>query len=135
DLAIAGYGPVGAETGATALPGRVLLFAVPALGDVRLTAAASEAVVHEGVTLSVFPGIRPDVAARAQRQFRASLSEPPAPPGARLLAVTWMRNQRVAKVLVTPAAYDAGARRLTVAGRVDVELAVANLGDLGPPPH
>jgi hypothetical protein len=133
DVAIAGYGMGGAENGGTALPGRILLVAVPPLGDVRLTAAASEAVVHDGVTLAVFPGAPPEVTARARRQFRASPAEPAPQPGARLLDVTWMRNQRVARVLVTPAAYDAGAHRLTVAGRVDVELAVATLGELGPP--
>src|SRR5262249_9792437 len=44
NLAVDGYTPGGADDGATALPGRVLLVAVPPAGDVRLTAAASEAV-------------------------------------------------------------------------------------------
>jgi hypothetical protein len=53
--------------------------------------------------------------------------------GARLLDVTWMRNQRVARVAIEPAAYEPAARRLTVASRVDVELAFTASAPLGPP--
>ena len=45
-LSIAGYGTGSPDATPTALPGRLLLVAVPPLGDVRLTAAASEASVR-----------------------------------------------------------------------------------------
>ena len=44
-----------------------------------------------------------------------------------------MRNQRIARVAVYPADYDAGARRLVLYHRIEVAVAVEPAGDLGPP--
>ena len=134
EVRIPGYGAVGGEPGSPALPTRILLVAVPSLGEVRLSAVASETSVRDGVTLSAYPGMlaegRP---LPAGRKFAASGEVGAgAPAGAQLLDVTWMRNQRVARVLISPAGYEPAAHRLTLAGRVDVELAVENLGAIGP---
>jgi hypothetical protein len=108
--------------------------AVPPLGEVRLTAVASELTVSDGVTLSANLGLdearEPVTVPRRPEAYGAAGS--PRPAAARLLGVTWMRNQRVARILVQPVAYEPAARRLTIAKRVDVELAVTSLGPLGP---
>ncbi len=54
DLILDGFTTVGTP-GRPALPTRVVMVAVPPLGEVRLTAAASDVVVREGVTLSPQP--------------------------------------------------------------------------------
>jgi hypothetical protein len=133
-LDVEGYAASG-EPGTPVLPGRVLTIAVPPLGDVRLTFAVSEAAVHDGVTLAPVAGLdaqgRPVRANRKLAAYGAAGSGTPV--GARLLDVSWMRNQRVARVSIEPVAYEPAARRLTVAARVDVELAVTTSGGLGPP--
>jgi hypothetical protein len=132
-LAFPGYGTVG-EPGTPALPTRTVLVAVPPLGEVRLSAVASETSVRDGVTLAGYPGI--DSTGRSvpvPRRLAAYMAVGSGtPPGAQLLEVTWMRNQRVARVLIAPAAYEPAARRLTVAARVDVELSVPAIGVVGP---
>jgi len=132
-LELDGFQPTGAP-GEPVIPVRTLLIAVPPLGEVRLTAAATEATVSEGVLLAPGPGLGPDrepvpMPRRAEAYAVAGTSRPT---GARLLGVTWMRNQRVARVAIEPVAYEPAARRLTVAGRVDVELAVTPVGAAGP---
>jgi hypothetical protein len=133
-LELDGYQPTGLP-GEPGIPARTLLVAVPPLGDVRLTAAASEPAVHEGVTLAPNLGLgesrEPVVVERRLEAYGAAGSARPA--GARLLEVTWMRNQRVARIAIEPAAYEPAARRLTLARRVDVELAVSVPGVPGPP--
>ncbi|HEY6194899.1 MAG TPA: C25 family cysteine peptidase [Candidatus Eisenbacteria bacterium] len=135
ELSLPGYEGETGERGLPALPVRALLVAVPPLGEVRLTAVASETSVRDGVTLAAASERsadgKPVAAGRGLAAAGADVAS--ATPGARLLGVTWMRNQRVARVLVSPAAYDPVTRRLTLAGRVDVELAVANPGAVGPP--
>jgi len=121
--------------GEPAIPSRTLLVAVPPVGEVRITAVAGELSVTDGVTLAANLGLdeagEPAMVPRRPEAYGAAGSSRPA--GARLLGVTWMRNQRVARVLVEPVAYEPAARRLTVAKRVDIELAVSVLGPLGPP--
>ena len=133
-LALDGYIAEG-EPGTPALPVRTVMVAVPPIGDVRLTASATEAAVHEDVTLAPFPG--QDGQGRAVRTDRKlaayGATGSGTPVGARLLGVTWMRNQRVARIAIEPVAYEPAARRLTVASRVDVELAVTPTAGLGPP--
>ena len=133
-MELEGYTAAG-EPGTPVLPARVLTIAVPPLGDVRLTAAVSEAAAHEDVTLAPMAGLdaqgRPVRANRKLAAYGATGSGTPV--GARLLDVSWMRNQRVARVSIEPVAYEPAARRLTVAARVDVELAVTASGSLGPP--
>jgi hypothetical protein len=133
-LDLPGYSASG-EPGTPVLPTRTLTIAVPPVGEVRLTAAASEAVVHDGVNLAPFPGMdRDGKAVRTIRKLAAyGAAGSGTPVAARLVDVTWMRNQRVAHVSIEPAAYEPAARRLAVAARVDVELAVATTGALGPP--
>src|SRR5262245_32906120 len=133
-LALEGYSAQG-EPGTPVLPTRTLTIAVPPVGDVRLTAAATETNVREGVTLAPFPGLdREGRSVQATRKLAAyGATGSGAPMAARLLGVTWMRNQRVARVSIEPVAYEPSARRLTVAARIDVELAVTAAGSLGPP--
>lgn len=122
------------EPGAPGLPVRVVTVAVPPLGEVRVRAAASEARVHDDVLLA--PGATgaqatgPGVARRAEAYGAAGSGTPV---GARLLRIDWLRNQRVARIAIEPAAYEPAARRLTVASRVDVEVQVQPPGSLGPP--
>jgi hypothetical protein len=132
-LALPGYEASGTP-GTPVLPTRVLTIAVPPLGDVRLTSACSQTNAHDAVTLAPYPAFDKDGKAFAVPRKLAAYGAAGtgAPVGARLLGVTWMRNQRVAKVSIEPVAYEPAARRLTVAGRVDVELAVTPSG-LGPP--
>lgn len=132
-LSLAGFGSA-SKPGTPPLPTRVVLVAVPPLGDVRLTATASEMRVRDDVTLE--PTLALDAAGKDVRMARdlAAYGQPgsPTPVAARLLDVSWMRNQRVARVELSPVAYEPAARRLGVAGRIDLELAVSTLGPLGP---
>lgn len=121
--------------GAPAIPARTVLVAVPPLGEVRLTAVASEVSPSEGVTLSPNLGLdearKPVMVRRDPAAYgREGQSTPIA---ARLLGVTWMRNQRVAQVAIEPVAYEPALRRVHVAARIDVELAVSTPGSFGPP--
>ncbi len=132
-LSLTGFASEGTP-GMPALPSRVVLVAVPPIGDVRLTSAATELRVREGVTLEpAFAMGAEGQAIKVARDLSAyGAVGSPSPVAARLLEVTWMRNQRVARVALSPVAYEPAARRLTVAGRIDVELAVTPLGALGP---
>ncbi len=120
--------------GTPAVPVRTLLVAVPPVGEVRLTAVASEITPTENITLSANLGIdearQPAAVPRLPEAY--GLAGSPVPVAARLLGVTWMRNQRLARVAIEPVAYEPSLRRLSVAGRVDVELAVSSPGSLGP---
>lgn len=121
------------EPGAPGLPVRVVTVAVPPLGDVRVRAVASETRALEDVLLA--PGATgadatgPGVLRRAEAYGVAGSAVPVA---ARLLRLDWLRNQRVARIAIEPAAYEPAARRLTVAGRIDVEVQVQPMGSLGP---
>ena len=133
-LELEGYEGTGLA-GEPELPVRSVVVAVPPLGDVRLTAVASDVTVSEDVTLAPNHGIddkgQPIATRRDPAAYgRAGTSMPAA---ARLVAVTWMRNQRVARIVIEPVAYEPGDRRLHVAGRVDVELSVNVPGVIGPP--
>ena len=122
------------EPGAPGLPVRVVTVAVPPLGDVRVRGVASETRAYDGVLLA--PGATgsqatgPAVARRAEAYGAAGSAVPVA---ARLLRLDWLRNQRVARIAIEPAAYEPAARRLTVAARVDVEVQVQPVGGLGAP--
>lgn len=131
-LSIDGFGGI-SKPGTPAIPTRVVLVAVPPLGDVRLTAAASEMRVRDGVTLEPSPALDAEGNFLPVERELASYGEAgsPVPVAARLLDVTWMRNQRVARVELAPVAYEPAARRLSIAGRIDVELAVSAFGPLG----
>lgn len=121
--------------GTPALPVRTLLVAVPPVGEVHLSAVASEISVREDFTLAPNPGL--DDAGQLSDFTRRSAAYGAAgsavPVAARLVEVTWMRNQRVARVTIEPVAYQPALRRLTIAGRIDVELAVTASAGLGSP--
>jgi hypothetical protein len=115
----------GTAPGAPELPGCIVALAVPPLGEVRVSATESDAEVFEGLVLVA-------AAEGVQGQGPGAAG---ARPGlrAQLLGVGWMRNQRVARVAIYPADYDAGAGRLTLHRRVDVAVQVEPSGSLGPP--
>ncbi len=122
------------EPGAPGLPVRVVTVAVPPLGEVRVNAVASGTRTYDGVLLA--PGATgpdatgPGVTRRADAYGAAGSAVPVA---ARLLRLDWLRNQRVARIAIEPAAYEPAARRLTVAGRIDVDVQVQPMGSLGAP--
>jgi len=132
-LALAGYALAGSP-GSPGLPRRIVTVAVPPFGDVHLAAVASGLSAREGVLLAPVEGLRRDGVARTTRVAEAyAAAGSAAPAGARLLEVTWIRNQRVAQIAIEPAAYQPGARRLTIASRVDVNVQVQPIGSIGPP--
>jgi hypothetical protein len=125
EIRIAGYGDAAAP-GNPVLPVRRLQVAVPPTGEVRLSASAVAGETRDGVLLAP-PGLLP----------RGHESEPPrfersaaayaataslAPQRARLVGVSWMRDQRVASVAVFPADYQPAARRVTLYREIEVEL-------------
>ena len=127
-LSIEGYDPSGA-VGAPGLPGRIVLVALPPTGDVRVSAVASETSTRQDVLLAPVPGAVRNGEMVSPAYVRSdeayALRGAPAPAWARLIGVGWLRNQRVARIQVLPADYDAPARRLTLARKVEVVVAVA----------
>lgn len=117
-------------SGDRALPGRIVVVAVPPLGEIRVSAIGGSPEVRDAVLLARAPGdppgdrapVRPASGTDASPQLRAEL-----------LSVGWLRNQRVARIALHPADYDADARRLVLYRRVDVTVLVEPAGDLGPP--
>lgn len=134
-LDLAQYRLEASEPGGPAMPIRVFTVAIPPLGDVRVNAVASDLRSVDGVLLApvLEPGTEPDAAPGYRRSLAAYGTEGSRQPvGARLLGIGWMRNQRVARIAIEPAAYAPTARLLTVARRVDVEVQVQPMGALGP---
>jgi hypothetical protein len=136
-LVLDGYDGV-APMGYPLLPERVISVAVPASGEVTVSAVGLASQAMEGVALARAPhrvsggGGLADGAGAATED--APVAGDPRMGGpvplaagvrARLLEVGWMRNQRVARIAVTPADYDAGARRLSIAHRIEIEVAVS----------
>ena len=111
-----------AGSGAFALPSRLVVVAVPPLGEVRVSAVGADAEVHEGLLLAAARAVAP------AGRVAAGAGSP-----ARLLGIGWLRNQRVARIAIDPVGYDAAARRATLFRRVDVTVAVEPAADLGPP--
>lgn len=128
-----GFAPEGMP-GAPGLPMRVVTVAVPPLGPVHVRAVATDRVTFDGTLLEPQAAYDADGTARAVRRSEAYGAAGSAEPdAATLLEVTWMRNQRIARIAIRPAAYQPAARRLTVARRIDVEVSVQPVSDLGPP--
>lgn len=134
-IELAGYSVGAAKAGSPALPSRVITVAVPPLGDVQVHAVATELEVSEGVNLQPQPVSDGDGTTLAYRRDLAAYGAEGSrtPRAARLLGVSWLRNQRVARIAIEPAAYEPSARRLSVARRVDVEVQVQPVSDLGEP--
>ncbi|HKQ58147.1 MAG TPA: C25 family cysteine peptidase, partial [Candidatus Eisenbacteria bacterium] len=134
-LEIDGFEGVAAP-GHAVLPERVVTVAVPPTGEVRVSSSALEPETRDAVALSraaVMPrGTEMTVSdAEILTETLAASGEPaggapvPMRPGARLLEVGWMRNQRVARIAVTPAEYDPKTGRLSIARRVDVDVSIS----------
>ena len=123
-ISIDGYETVG-RIGEPALPRRAVHVAVPATGEVRIRAIGLEARRFDAVRVAPQPyatreapdellyGALPEAYARA---------EDIAPERARLVGVSWMRNQRVAEVEILPAAYTPATGALQAYGRVAVSV-------------
>src|SRR5262245_49201299 len=138
-IAVTGFETTGLP-GETALPTRLVLVAVPATGDVAIEARASAITPHDGVLLATQPVIRsravgdPTADEGVRRSMlgnRERRSTPTADqPWARLESIGWLREQRVARILVQPARYDLGTRRVSVAG--EIEISVRSTGGATP---
>ncbi len=121
-LVIPGYDAAG-RPGTAALPARVVMVAVPPSGtiQVRVTGLATE--TREGVRLAAIPWVP---RAPAWGADRAPATGPAtgveATAAARLLGASWMRDQRVARIAIAPAAWDPDRQRLTVHHRIEVEV-------------
>ena len=137
EIRIAGYGSAG-TAGSPALPCRVLHVAVPPVGEVSLSASAGPGEAREGVLLAP-PGVflrgRENEPPRFERSAAAyAATAALAPQRARLVGVSWMRDQRVASVAILPADYEPAARRVTLYREIQVELSFAGGGSAWPPP-
>lgn len=119
-----------ADAGLPALPACIVVVAVPPLGEVRVSATGADPETRDAFLPATAAGTSPDDRAPA-RSGAAAAARPG--PTVQLLSVGWMRNQRIARVAVYPADYDAGARRLVLYRRVEVTVSVEPAGDLGPP--
>lgn len=125
-LAIEGF-PESGTPGGPGRPARILRIAVPPTGEVRVRGVASGGTSYSEVRLAPAPQYAKagdelvPTYTRDEALYRA-----PRPAGAaRLLSVTWLREQRVANIEVDPTQYDAGSGELRVAARVEVEVEFA----------
>ena len=117
---LAGFDNEGAP-GAASMPRRIILVAVPPTGTVSLRASALGEERRDGVLVAAPDG---SPVAPSKSPGPQSVSGAVSTPGARLLDVSWMRNQRVARIAIDPVAYDAGTRRLDVRHTIDVQVQV-----------
>lgn len=117
-------------SGDPALPGRIIVLAVPPLGEIRVSGAGAEPEIRDTFLLAPAQDGLPDGGVEARPG--AAVSRQPAP-RAELLEVGWMRNQRIARIALHPADYDAVSRRLVLYRRIEVAVQVEPVGDLGPP--
>jgi hypothetical protein len=136
EIRITGYGNA-APPGSPALPVRLLQVAVPPSGEVRLSASGVVAETRSGVLLAPL-GLLPRGLENEPPRFERSAAvyaatAPLAPQRARLVGVSWMRDQRVATVAVFPADYEAGARRVTLYRQIEVELTFGPGAGAAPP--
>ena len=106
-------GPPGTAT----LPSRVVRVAVPPAGPVTVRGFGITSSTREGVTLALtpVPGDPSDL---------VPIGGHLAPERARLVGVSWMRNQRVATVEILPCDYEPAAKRLTSWSRIELEIDV-----------
>ena len=129
-IGIEGY-EVEARPGEPALVSRVVLVAVPPTGDVSMSFSASAPEWREGVNVMRVPWR--DNAAPGQPRGAEDVpvvdpfvdprsSAGAALPAVRLLEVSWMRDQRVARVAIAPIVYEPARARLGIHRRVEVVL-------------
>ena len=130
ELRLQGYTNEGLPQGA-GLPSRVLQVAVPPGAEVTLDAGATTAEPIEGVRLA---GAASPAGARSARPGRFALDRVAAP-RARLIGVSWMRDQRVASIAIEPAEYDAASQRLTIYHEIDVTVTIGSGAAAGASPR
>lgn len=128
---IPGWGRNGLP-GAPAIPARIVQVAVPPTGGVTVRGFGSGEASQSGVVLEPVP-VAPGGASRPgaepileYRRDRSAYESPAsaAPERARLVGVSWLRNQRVASIAVLPVDYQPRAGRLTTWSRIEVEVDV-----------
>ena len=116
---------LGRSPGIPALPSRVVRVAVPPTGAVTVRGYGLTSATRDGVTLAPSRGSGDPAALTANGGHLA-------PERARLLGVTWMRNQRVAVVEILPCDYEPAAKRLTSWSRIELEVDFAPAGATTP---
>lgn len=129
-----GYETLG-EVGDPAVPRRVVNVAVPPNGDVRVRAAGGAVVLRDAVVLAPTPFVSretPEVERYVRNGEAYWSAEPVAPDRARLLGVSWMRNQRIARIEILPVDYTASSGTVRAYRSVDVEVQIAPTGPVGP---
>src|SRR5262249_45371503 len=123
-----GYEPDGLP-GEPMLPVRIVTIAVPPTGVIEVHAVGVGEAAREGVLLAPVPRVEraaPDgrAAARPPRYERSTAAYASrtsrAPERATLVGVSWMRNQRIARIAIHPADYAPATRRLLTWSHVEV---------------
>jgi hypothetical protein len=121
--------------GSPQLPVRVVHVAVPPEGPVTARAFGSGETTQEGVALEVVPSADPAWRGLGEPALRrvpdaavTGSTKALLPLRARILSVSWLRNQRVASIAVYPVDYVPASRRLTAYSRIEVEVDVAESG-------
>lgn len=127
DVVMPGF-DAGTESGAPSLPSRVVFVAVPPAGEVRVRASATGAVTRDGVPVSAVPAVVEVEGVRGIGRVAPgpafASADPVAPERASLLGVSWMRNQRVAAIVVRPADWVPAEERLTTWSSIEIEVTV-----------
>ena len=123
-LDLDGFNPSTAP-GTPLLPARIVHVAVPPMGTVSVRATAIGTRTLEGVRLAPTPeyierGAPVVESLIPRRSAYARRAGSPSP--ARLLGVSWLRNQRVASIVIEPAQWDPATLRLEVAAEVAIEV-------------
>lgn len=103
--------------GSVPLPVRIVRVAVPIEGPVNVRAFGITSGTREGVALAP-AGVAPPGTTGSSGLHLA-------PERARLVSVSWMRNQRVAAIAITPVDYEPGVKRLTFWSRIEIEVGFA----------
>src|SRR5439155_23545667 len=125
-LDLDGFDPA-TPPGAPSLPARIVHVAVPPRGEVQVRCSAAATRAFEGVRLAPTPerierGSSAADAALVPRRAAYGHPSGSARPG-RLVGVSWLRNQRVASIVLEPARWDPATGRLEVASEITVEVA------------
>lgn len=111
--------------GEAALPVCVVNVAVPADGNVSVSARGLEPTSLAPVWLVPLSAAGEEAAAnQVYVKPRAPSAARAAGPRARVAGISWLRNQRVAEIEVTPAEYDAASGRLTTYAKVEVAVSI-----------
>lgn len=129
---IPGYG-IDGRRGSAALPVRIVQVAVPPTGEVRVQSFVRTASTRDGVRLAPVPAVVGDEAGAEEHTPNVEASAGIAA-GARLVSVSWLRNQRVASIAVRPVTYDPADRRVSVASRIEVDVSFPAAGGSGASP-